>query len=236
MRQPYQTASGKMSHGVQVISTEKFRKIVTLANQYNLRVAQHDSGGKAIDLVLDVYEQVAAEQSIEDKRFVMVHCQFPSKENFEQIRKLGAIVVMQTMFLHTMGLGYIKYLGEDLANQAIPLRDWMETGMPVSLGSDAPVNSYDPLLGIWHAVTRKEKTTGRVIGPDQRITREEAIRCYTNYAAYASFEEQLKGSIEPGKFADLIVLSNDILNCPEDEIRETSVEMTMVGGNIVYEA
>ena len=112
----------------------------------------------------------------------------------------------------------------------------MDSGLPVALGSDAPVNSFNPLLGIWHAVTRKEKTMGQVIGPDQRITREEAIRCYTLNGAYISFEEHLKGSIEPGKLADLVVLDNDILTCPVDEIKDTKVLMTMLGGKIVFES
>jgi hypothetical protein len=90
-------------------------------------------------------------------------------------------------------------------------------------------------VGIWHAVTSKEKITGEVIGPRQRITREEAIRCYTKNAAYVTFEEGLKGSIEPGNLADLVVLSNDILTCPEEEIKEARVEMTMVGGEVVYQ-
>jgi predicted amidohydrolase YtcJ len=91
-------------------------------------------------------------------------------------------------------------------------------------------------LGIWHAVTREEKTTGQVIGPEQRVTRKDAIRCYTINAAYASFDEHRKGSIEPGKLADLVVLTDDILTCPEKSIREIQVAMTMVGGEIVHEA
>jgi predicted amidohydrolase YtcJ len=234
MREPYVTASGKMCNGVQVVETEKFREIVQLVNQRGLRMAQHCSGGRAVDTVLEVYGKVNDEKSIMDKRFVMVHCQFPTKENFEQIARLGAVVVTQTMFLHTMGLGYIKYLGKELADTAIPLKDWVASGLPVALGSDAPVNSFNPLLGIWHAVTRKEKTTGQVIGGGQRITREEALRCYTIRGAYISFEEHLKGSIEIGKLADLVVLSDDILTCPEDEIRNIQTELTMVDGKVVH--
>ena len=236
MREPYLTASGKLSNGVQVISTEKFREIARLASRHNLRLAQHDSGGKAIDTILDVYDLIDKEQPIGDKRFVMVHCQFPTRDNFDKIRKLGVVVVTQTTFLYSMGLGYLKYLGKDLADTAIPLRDWMKTGLPVSLGSDAPVTPFNPILGIWHAVTREEKTTGQVIGPEQRVTRKDAIRCYTINAAYASFDEHRKGSIEPGKLADLIVLTDDILTCPKDRIREIQVAMTMVGGEIVHQA
>ena len=235
MRKPYLTASGNMSDGIQVISTPLFQELAYLCNLYDLRLAQHDSGGKAIDTVLDVYEKISAEKPINDKRFVMVHCQFPTCDTFERIRKLGVVVTTQTSFLYAMGGGYIKYLGRELADQAIPLRDWLDSGLPVALSSDAPVTSFNPLMGIWHAVTRKEKITGEVIGPGQRVTREEAIRCYTRHAAYITFEENVKGSIEPGKLADLVVLSNDILTCPEEDIKETRVEMTMVGGKVVHQ-
>ena len=234
MRKPYMTASGKLSDGIQVISTPLFQELVQLCSAYDLRLAQHDSGGKAIDTVLEVYEKISAEKPINDKRFIMVHCQFPTRDTFEKIRRLGVVVTTQTTFLYTMGGGYIKYLGKELADAAIPLRDWLDNGLPVALSSDTPVNSFNPLIGIWHAVTRKEKITGEVIGPRQRITREEAIRCYTKNAAYITFEEGVKGSIEPGNFADLVVLSQDILMCPEDDIKETKVEMTMVGGEIAY--
>ncbi|MGD0238255.1 MAG: amidohydrolase [Syntrophorhabdales bacterium] len=235
MREHYMTASGKLSDGIQVISTPMFEELTRLCSSYDLRLAQHDSGGKAIDTVLEVYEKISFEKPINDKRFIMVHCQFPTRENFEKIRKLGVVVTTQTMFLYTMGSGYIRYLGKELADEAIPLRDWLDKGLPVALSSDAPVNSFNPVVGIWHAVTRKEKITGEVIGPRQRITREEAIRCYTKNAAYVTFEEGLKGSIEPGNLADLVVLSNDILTCPEEEIKEARVEMTMVGGEVVYQ-
>jgi len=235
MRKPYMTASGKLSDGIQVISTPLFEELTHLCSLYDVRLAQHDSGGKAIDTVLDVYERISAKKPINDKRFVMVHCQFPTRDTFEKIRKLGAVVTTQASFLYVMGSGYMKYLGKELADEAIPLRDWLDNGVPVALSSDAPVTSFNPLMGIWSAVTRKEKTTGEVIGPGQRITREEAIRCYTKNAAYLTFEEGLKGSIEPGKLADLVVLSNDILTCPEEEIKETKVEMTMLGGEVVHQ-
>ena len=234
MRQPYMTASGKLSEGIQVISTPLFQELAHLCNSYDLRLAQHDSGGKAIDTVLEVYEKISVEKPINDKRFIMVHCQFPTRENFEKIRKLGVVVTTQTLFLYAMGGGYVGYLGKELADEAIPLRDWLDNGLPVALSSDAPVTSFNPLVGIWHAVTRKEKITGEIIGPRQRITREEAIRCYTKNAAYITFEEGVKGSIEPGMLADLVVIPNDILTCPEEEIKETKVEMTMVGGDVVY--
>ena len=103
----------------------------------------------------------------------------------------------------------------------------------VKWDADASINPYNPFLAMWSMVTRTtERNT--VIVPDEAITREEALRMYTINNAYASFEESLKGSIEPGKLADLAILSHDLLDCPADRIRDIQSEMTIVGGKIVY--
>jgi len=230
----YQSAEGIESHGIQLIPVERFSELSLLAAKNNLRMAVHDTGGRAIDIVLDTWEEVNKEFPIADKRWVNVHCQFPSKKNMKQVKKLGSLIPTQTIFLHTMGSGYVKYYGREVADNAIPVKDWLRNGIRIGLGSDAPINPYDPILGIWHACTRIANS-GEVIGPNQRITPAEALRCYTINNAYFSFEEDIKGSIEPGKLADLVVLSNDILTCPIDEIRDSRVLMTMVGGKVVYE-
>jgi predicted amidohydrolase YtcJ len=236
MREPYHTASGEHSCGVQVIPTEKFLGVLRLANKYGLRMAQHDSGGAAIDLVLDCYEQANAELPIAERRYVLVHCQFPTAANMAAIKRLGAVVVTQTVFLYSMGIGYQKHLGPELADQAIPLRRWLDAGVPVALGSDASVNPYPPLLGLWHATSRQDRQTGEVIGADQRITVAEALRGYTTAGAYITFDEHKKGRISPGRLADLVVLGDDPLTSPTDDVRNLPVELTMVGGRIVHAA
>ena len=105
----------------------------------------------------------------------------------------------------------------------------------VAGGSDAPVVSYNPFLGMYAAVTRRTQT-GRVLGSEEKVTVEEAIRLFTINAAYSTFEEDLKGSIEVGKLADMIVLDRDILTIPPEEIKEIRVLMTMIGGEVVYKA
>jgi predicted amidohydrolase YtcJ len=186
--------------------------------------------------VLDCYEEVNRERPIADRRFVLVHCQFPSEANMAAIKRLGAVVVTQTVFLYSMGIGYLKYLGPEIANQAIPLRRWLDSGVPVALGSDASVNPYPPLLGLWHAATRQDRQSGEVIGADQRITVPEALRGYTVAGAYVTFDEGKKGSISPGQLADLVVLDDDPLACPLEQVKDLSVEMTIVGGRVVHAA
>lgn len=229
----YLSAEGIESHGIQLIPVERFSELSLLAAKNNLRMAVHDTGGGAIDIVLDTWEEVNKQFPIANKRWVNVHCQFPTKKNMKQVKKLGTLIPTQTIFLYTMGSGYVKYYGREVADNAIPVKDWLRNGIRVGLGSDAPINPYDPILGIWHACTRIANS-GEVIGPNQRITPEEALKCYTINNAYFSFEENIKGSIESGKLADLVVLSKDILTCPIEEIRGTKVLMTMVGGKVVY--
>ena len=114
---------------------------------------------------------------------------------------------------------------------ASPHREWLDRGLLVAAGSD--VVPFDPLLGIWSLVTRGTLAAG-VVGPEQRVTREEALRMYTLNGAFLTFEEELKGSIEPGKLADLVVLDGDPLTCPEDEIKDLPVATTAVGGRVVH--
>lgn len=229
----YVGAAGREWYGQQIIPTEKWKEVCLLAARHDLRVAVHDTGGGAIDIILKTWEEINREVPITDKRWVNVHCQFPTRENMEQVKKLGTLIPTQTVFLHSMGSGYVKYYGKEVADSAIPLRDWLNYGIPIALGSDASVNPYDPILGIWHACARIADT-GEVIGPAQKITPKEAIIGYTINGAYLSYDEQVKGSIEKGKLADLIVLDKDILASPVDQIKNAKVLMTMVGGKVVY--
>jgi hypothetical protein len=130
-----------------------------------------------------------------------------------------------------------RFLGKETANRACPTRwmiDRMGTGS-VGAGTDSPVNSYNPFINIYVMVTRKDMN-GAVYGADQKITREEALRLYTNGSAAYAFKEQVVGSIESGKLADLVLISEDILTCPEESIKGIQAQMTMVGGKIVYGA
>ena len=123
----------------------------------------------------------------------------------------------------------------------LPLRTLFDKGLVVAGGSDHmirfdsrnAINPYNPFFGMWMAITRKT-TDGAVLEPEQTITREQALRMWTVNAAYASFEEKVKGSIEPGKLADLVVISKDILHCPVDEIKDIEALLTVVDGRVVY--
>ena len=116
----------------------------------------------------------------------------------------------------------------------MPVRTYLDAGVPVALGSDSPVTTYNPFVGIYSAVTRKT-VYGRELGRDEAISRETALRLYTKDAAWVTFEDEIKGTLEPGKLADIAVLDRDLFAVPDEEIKEISSVLTLLGGEIVHD-
>jgi predicted amidohydrolase YtcJ len=150
------------------------------------------------------------------------------------VRAQGIVPAMQPAFFWEFGDGYLQNYGRDRADVMFPARSLLAAGVTVAGSSDAPVTDYRPLFGIEQAQTRAT-LAGDVCGPDERVDLETAIRMHTINGAYASFEEQLKGSIEPGKLADLAVLSDDIRRVPVTALRDLPVAITVVEGRVVHE-
>ena len=234
MREPYVGAAGKPWLGVQLADDEVFRDIVKRCAAAGLRVQVQCSGGGAIDKVLRTYEEVDREVPIEGKRWTIQHCQFPSAHNMDTCRRLGVLPTTTTNFLWMYGSVYRKAFGEELAQQAIPFRSWLDAGVPVAQSTDG--NPFQPMFAFWQLVARKDAVSGKPLGdPGQRITRQEALRTYTLNGARTAFWDEVTGSIEPGKYADLAVLSQDIMTVPEDEIPRTRVLATLLGGKPVHD-
>jgi predicted amidohydrolase YtcJ len=224
------------------IPREKAIEIVKFANQLGWRVTAHQTGGAATDILLDAFEAANEEKSIRDRRFNMIHSNFPDPAAIQRAKKLGAILDMQIAWYHFDGPALSKVLGPTRMKNFHPYRSIFDAGVVVAGGSDhmikfdsrEAVNPFHPFYGMWMAITRKT-TEGTVFHPEERITREEALRMWTINGAYNSLDEKVKGSIEPGKLADLVVISKDYLTCPEDEIKEIEALTTVVGGNVVYQ-
>jgi predicted amidohydrolase YtcJ len=233
MREPYVGAAGKPWTGVQLADDETFRDIVKRCAAAGLRVQVQCSGGAAIDKVLRTYEEVDREIPIEGKRWTIQHCQFPSAANMDACRRLGVLPTTTTNFLWMYGSVYKQAFGEELSEQAIPFRRWLDAGVPVAQSTDG--NPYMPMFAYWQLVARKDAVSGRELGHDQRITRQEALRTYTLNGACTAFWDDVIGSIEPGKYADLCVLSQDILSVEEDAIPQTQVLATLLGGKPVHD-
>jgi predicted amidohydrolase YtcJ len=148
------------------------------------------------------------------------------------MKNLGVIESAQD-HLYLAGPSLVKMWGPKRAAWVTPVRAYLDHGIMVAGGTDAAVVPYPPLWVFYHFVTR-DTISGGVLGADQKITRKEALQVETINNAYLTFEERIKGSIEPGKLADLVVLPEDILSCPEKNIESMHVSMTMVGGTFVY--
>ena len=183
---------------------------------------------------LDAFEQANAQVPISDRRFVLVHVGYADEAQQDQIKRLGVVPTIHAGFLWKRGLANTAAASDEQLNNYLPLRSYVEKGIPFVMATDnVPVN---PLRALWAAVARKDEATGTVIAPEQKISREDALRAMTINGAYLAFAEHERGSIELGKLADLVVLAGDLLTVPEDEIKDLEVLMTMVGGNVVYSA
>lgn len=217
--------------GLQTIDTERYIAAVRELNRQDWRVATHAVGDAAIDLVLNAYEKANTERSIVDRRWSIEHAFIGRRDQLPRMKALGIAIAAQN-HLFLAGPSLVKYWGPARAAITTPVRMYLDAQLPVSSGTDAPVVPYPPLWTLYHFITR-DTITGGVLGPDQRVTRQEALRMATINNAWLNMEERLKGSIEPGKFADLVILNEDPLTCPEPRLRDAKVLMTMVGGKVV---
>lgn len=206
------------------------------ADQAELQVMVHAIGDRANHTILNIYERVGEENGPRDRRFRIEHAQHLAPEDIPRFAALKVIPSMQPYHAIDDGRWAEKVIGTDRAKTTYAFRDLLEEGARLAFGSDWFVAPPTPLEGIYAAVTRRttdgENPDGWV--PEQKITVEEALQAYTVHAAYASFEENIKGTIQPGKLADIVVLSENILEIPEEKIREVEVWRTYVGGKIVF--
>jgi predicted amidohydrolase YtcJ len=217
--------------GLQTIETERYISAVRELNRQNWRVATHAVGDAAIDLVLNAYEKANADQPIADRRWSIEHAFIGRPDHLPRMKSLGVAISAQN-HLYLAGPSLVTYWGAARAGITTPVKMYLDAGLPVSSGTDAPVVPYPPLWTLYHFITR-DTITGGVLGADQRVSRQQALRMATINNAWLNMEERTKGSLEPGKFADLVVLNEDPLTCPEARLRDARVLATLVGGKVV---
>ncbi len=239
MHDDYPDGSGRGSLVIPGNSDEERRneliKMICFAHKYGFQVGVHAIGGLAIEATIDGFLR-AEKEDPQGLRHYVLHSDFISDKYIKIAGKHGFGLGVQPILKWTFSDSMDKLVGIELSTRQFPLRRMLDAGVHLAAGSDAPVVYPSWQAGIQAAVLRESKATGTVRGPDQRITVAEAIRMYTIEGAWQDHAEQYKGSIEPGKLADLCILDRDILNVEPHEIKDIKTVMTVAGGNIVYDA
>jgi len=224
--------------GLIVTPPDELYARVAGADRAGLHVAVHAIGDRAINLQLDIFERVARENGARDRRFRIEHAQHIAPADIPRFGALGVIASMQPYHAIDDGRWAERVIGPKRIETTYAFRSLIDSDARVAFGSDWFVAPPTPLEGIYAAVTRRTLDDKNPDGwvPAQKITVEEALRAYTRDAAYASFEENEKGTIARGKLADLVLLDRDVTRIAPETIRETRVLTTIVGGHIIYEA
>jgi predicted amidohydrolase YtcJ len=226
------------STGLNVEDPADIQRAAEMALRHGYQLCVHAIGDRANREVLDIYERVFRERpgnGSNGLRWRIEHAQHLNAADIPRFGRMGVIAAMQGIHCTSDGPYVILRLGPQRAEEgAYVWQKLMKTGAVVGNGTDAPVEDVSPLACFYASVSRKLKD-GSVFYPDQRMSRAEALRSYTWNNAYAAFEENLKGSREPGKLADVTVLSRDIMTIPEDEIPATDVVYTIVGGKVMFD-
>jgi predicted amidohydrolase YtcJ len=220
----------------EMIPESKMLNHILGADRAGLQVHIHAIGDKANHMILDMYEEAEKRDGPRDRRFRIEHAQHLRSDDIPRFGKLHVIASMQPYHCIDDGRWAEKRIGPERAKGTYAFRTLLDTGAVLAFGSDWPVAPMVPLVGIYAAVTRRTLDGKHPDGwvPEQKIGVTEAIRAYTMGSAYASFDDKIKGSIEPGKLADMVVVSEDILTAPPVEIEKARVETTIFDGKVIY--
>jgi hypothetical protein len=210
------------------------QKAHLIAARAGWQLETHAIGDRAIDEVLDSYAAVIQQLGLKDHRFRIVHAGFSTPAVQKRLRELNVLVDGNPPFVYWIGSWFLKY-GPERVRWSYPAKSYIENGIIEAAGSDVPVTPLSPWWGIWAAVVRRDLESGQILAPEECISVEQALTLYTGNGAYAGFEEDRKGSLEPGKLADFIVIDRDVLTVPADELKDVKVLETFVGGRSVYE-
>ena len=232
LSEPYICSGG--DHGILAMSAEEIEEQVMEMHRAGFQVCIHANGDLTIDFVLTAYEKAQAAYPREDPRHRIEHCTLVNPDLLSRIKALGSVPTPFCTYVHYHG-EKMAFYGEERLRWMFAQRSFLDYGITATGATDYPPGPFEPLLGIQSCVTRTD-STGRVWGANQRVSIEEALKIYTINGAYASFEENIKGSIEVGKLADLVVLGADPTQVDPLTIKDIPVERTIVGGTTVYEA
>jgi predicted amidohydrolase YtcJ len=212
-----------------------FKRTIRVLHDTGLQICAHTVGDAALDMVLDAYEEAMKVNPRPDPRHRIEHCILSTSKATKRMKDLGVVIgVTPTLIRH--GGDYYRYiLGDKRMERLMVTREWLEAGVHIALGADAPgMPWHTPQMTMWAVMTRLPYSN-KVISPEQRLTIKEALRAHTMGGAYAAHEENIKGSLEPGKFADVAVWGNDPYSLPVERLPSATIDLTMIGGTIVHQ-
>ena len=221
-------------YGILTMTQEEIDAAVDDAVAHDFRIGIHANGDVAIDMVLNAYERVLKDWKVENPRFRIEHCSLVNPSILKRIKKAGVVPAPFYTYAYYHGNKWLEY-GEEMMESMFAHRSFLDYGIPVAPASDFTPGPFEPMMAIQSMVTRKD-FQGRVWGPSQRISVSEAMRICTMHGAYASFEEGIKGSLTPGKLADIAILEKDPHEVQPDSIVDIKVLRTILGGRTTYEA
>jgi predicted amidohydrolase YtcJ len=221
--------------GLAMMPEDELHETIWRGHRAGWQVAIHAIGDRGIETCLDGFARALIRQPRRDHRHRLEHCGILRPDLIQRIKDLGVIPVGQPPFILEFGDGFLRHLGRDRCQLTYALKTVLDAGIPLAASSDSPVSSYQPLLGIKAAVTERT-AAGTDFAPAEAIAVEDAIALYTRAGAYASFDERRKGTITPGKLADLAVLGADLRSVPPNEIDRIPILATISGGRLVHES
>lgn len=222
------------NHGIQVWTQEEADEIILEAHRAGFQVTAHAVGDKAVTIIVNAIEKALAQFPRADCRHRIEHCGLTNPELIARIAKLGIVPVSNPSFITINGTDYNRYYGDRVCYM-FPLKSYLDAGVITAIGSDSPVTHPDPMNSLYGALNRKDRKTGDDVGENQKVEVLQIVRMMTYNGAYASFEEKLKGSLEPGKLADVVILTEDLLTYPPEDVQQVAVRATFLDGELVYE-
>ncbi|WP_462363762.1 amidohydrolase [Pyramidobacter porci] len=232
MRRPY--ADDPSTRGLPTYTQEELDALVLKAHENNMPVAMHAIGDGAMEMALNAVERARKAMPYVHPRHGVVHCQITDRRQVERFRELDVIAFIQPIFIdYDMHIVFDR-VGRELGSTSYAWKDYIESGVHAPFGTDAPVEDFNPMRGLYCAVTSRDLNGEGPFLPRQILSREQALYGYTAAGAWATHDEDVKGKIKSGMYADFITVDRDLLNCPERDILAAKVTATYIGGEKVF--
>lgn len=231
MSEPYEGETDNF--GLWMYDPEEIKEKMIRAHKAGFQLCAHAIGDAAISLLLDCYEEALDRYPREDSRHRIEHCSIIDLDIVHRIKRIGAVPIPGTSFLYYFNNAYVQNLGWDRIRYAYGMNTFYEHGIVAAASTDAPVVNTDPVIGLQTMMTRKSEE-GTVMWAEEAVPLTEALRAYTYNGAYASFEEHIKGTLEPGMLADAVVFNQRLSDVDPEEMSQVKADLTIVDGHIVY--